>query len=298
MTSWHASRRVLVTIGCAWLGAPIVVRLWSPAPWLQQISATPLYALFGVVQIVLLGCAAGSLQRRLWVPAVLRWCAMAWTVLIPCWIAMSPLGLMSLLMLLSPPGIIGSNAPTTAAAAAPMHYALMALVELWALALLARPWPWPAAGQDRQPPTVAGPPPSRWERRVVWAGIVAAAFHVTIWPALQRSALSRTVLKVDITPEQWRALSAADQETLLEVNEDLALISKGRPPAHARIVEYENSTWYRTRWYEIATSRYQGRVRQVNLIFYSDLESVIKERVFSVDWPVQGRVPDAASGVR
>lgn len=105
-------------------------------------------------------------------------------------------------------------------------------------------------------------------------------------------------LKVEITPEQWQALSAADQKTLLEVNEDLALISTGRPPAHAQTVQYKNSTWYRTRWYEIATSRYQGRVRQVNVMFYSDLSQVVPKPVFFVDWPVRAGAPDAASVAR
>ncbi|MFL6626948.1 MAG: hypothetical protein ACJ8G1_10930 [Vitreoscilla sp.] len=291
---------MLATIGCAWLGAPVVARLWSPTQSLQQLAAIPLYALFGVVQIILLACVVGSFRRRPWVAKVLRWCAIGWTVAVPAWVAMSPLGLMSLLMLPSPPGIVGSSTPATAAVAAPMHYALMALIALWAIALLAPPWP--PAGQQRQPQEAARTPPARWERSVVWAGIVAAAVHVTIWPALQRSALSGALfhrngapLQVAITPEQWQALSAADQRTLLELNEDLALISKGQPPAHAQTVEYKNSTWYRTRWYEIATFRSQGRVRQVNVIFYGDLRRVAPEPVFFVDWPVRRGASDAAS---
>lgn len=75
MMSWRTSRRVLATIGCAWLGAPVVARLWSPATSLQQLTATPLYALFGIVQVILLACAVGLFQRRPWVAKVLRWCA-------------------------------------------------------------------------------------------------------------------------------------------------------------------------------------------------------------------------------
>jgi hypothetical protein len=49
MMSWRTSSRLLSAIGCAWLGAPIVVRMWSPMQSQQQLTATPLYALFAVL---------------------------------------------------------------------------------------------------------------------------------------------------------------------------------------------------------------------------------------------------------
>ena len=303
MMSWRVWRRLLAAIGCVWLGAPIVVRMWNPMTSLQQLAATPLYALFGVVQVILLACVVGSLQGRTWVSRILLWCALAWTVAVPAWIALSPLGFMSLLMLLSPAGIVGSSAQPTDATAAPVHYAVMALTELWGLALLARAWP--AAGRPREPQEATKTPPARWETREIWAGILAAAVHVTIWPTLQRSALSGALFRgqggevqIELAPEQRHALSAADQKILLEVNEDLALISHCRPPVHAQTVEFKNSTWYRTRWYEIAALRYEGRVRQIDVMFYSDLSHLVHNPKFFVDWPVRALQPRRVAGVR
>ena len=87
------------------MGAPVAAQLLSPSESLQRLAATPIYWLFAVVQVILLACAAGAYRRRQWVAKVLLGCAVAWTATIPAWVALSPVGLVSLLMSLGPSGI-------------------------------------------------------------------------------------------------------------------------------------------------------------------------------------------------
>ena len=294
--SWNASRRLLVTIGCAWLGVPVVMRLWSPAESLQWLAATPLYELFALMQVVLLACTVGAFQRRPWVANVLLGCAVGWTVAAVAWVVLSPLGLMSLLMSMAPSGIAGSSTSLNAAAAAPMRYAGAAMIELWILALVAMPLSSRGRVLQAAEAAAGAGAPARWQNRVAWAGIIVAALHVTVWPAVRHGAFfgalfgsPASAMQVELTPAQRQALSEADQKTMVELNEDLARIARHEPPVHAATKEYRNSTWYETRRYAITAFRFEGRVRQVNVLFYSgDLARVVPEPKFFVDWPYPG----------
>jgi hypothetical protein len=290
MTTWNSARRVLVVVGCAWLGAPVLSRMGSLADLAQP---TPLYAAFAVVQVALLACAVGALRHRSWVTHVLLWCAITWTVAIPAWVATSPLGLVSLLLWLRPAGIAGASGQLNAAAAAPIQYAISALIYLWLLALIA--W---AGRRVQHPPQEHASEPERWANRLAWIGMVAAALHVTVWPMLQRSALlgnESASLRVELTPAQRRSLSTADQRTIVELNEDLDRISQRRPPLHAHIESDKYSTWYRAHCYEIAVLGSGSRMRQVEVILHCDLTRAVREPQFFVDWPVTEAASGAAS---